>query len=114
MGIGGELTGIEGKSFAAALALIPLLPTGESTLDKMGIGITTAGATFGCSVFKLSIQFEIFHCDSTKPTNLFLAQLADQVYQSVSAHCFHPIFVLMVSLYWAICLIIWTESKIFN
>ena len=44
-----------GKSLAAALALIPLLPPGESALDKMGASITAARAAFWGSVLALWI-----------------------------------------------------------
>ena len=93
MGVGGELTGIEGESLATALALIPLLPSGESALDKVGIGCTAAGAAFGSGVLNLIIQVEIFHSDPTEPLHLLLAQLADHVHQFVSCHRNHSVCV---------------------
>ena len=93
VGVGSELTGIEGKSLAAALALIPLLPPGESALDKVGVSRTAAGAAFGSSVLNLSIEVEIFHCDPTEPLHLLLAQPADHVHQFVSCHRNHSVCV---------------------
>ena len=60
VGVGGKLTGIESKPLSAALALIPPLPPGVSTLDEVGVGITTARAAFGCGIFQLVIQIQIF------------------------------------------------------
>ena len=84
------LTGIEGESIAAALALIPLFSPGESTLDKVGVGRPAARAAFGSGILDLSIQVEIFHCD---PTELLLAQLADHVHQFVSCRRNHSVCV---------------------
>ena len=93
MGVGGELSCVEGKSLAAALALLPLLPPGESALDKVGVSRTAAGAAFGSSVLNLSIEVEIFHCDPTEPRHLLHAQPADHVHQFVSSHCNHSVCV---------------------
>ena len=93
MGVGGELTGIEGESLAAALALIPLLPSGESALDEVGVGCTAARTAFGSSVPDFRIQIEIFHCNPTEPLHLLLAQLSDHTHQFVSCHRNHSICV---------------------
>ena len=90
-GLGSELTGIGGESLTAALALIPLLPTGESTLDKVGVSRTAARVAFGGGILVLSIQVEIFHYDPTKPLHLLLAQLANHVHQFVSCHRNHSV-----------------------
>lgn len=52
VGVGGELTGIEGKPFSTVPALISLLPPGESTLDEISIDITAARA-FGVRYYPI-------------------------------------------------------------
>ena len=79
VGIGGELTGVESEPLSAALALIPLLPTGMSTLDEVGGCIGAAGAAFGSGIFQLGIQIQILHRNLSKPLHLLLAQLANHV-----------------------------------
>lgn len=98
VGVGGELTGIESKPLSAALALIPLLSPGVSALDEVGVGVTAARAAFGCGIFQLGIQIQIFQSNLCEPLHLLLTQSVDRVQQFVFAHCCHLSFTLMASL----------------